>query len=471
MLSLYARDIMENLCRDSLIILLLHSCAVIAVSFVNFIQSFYRNTNYSISKRDKKYILNTTKNYVKRVLGKKIIPETSTIIDAGRPKALINISYETYFTNEVVEDNNDYIEGTDQNSTLSRFLGRKYLVVQMGNEKEYAYDDDGNAVELTPEILSLTKVETVIDKGAGILQEDVRHDTICGSYEKRNSLFIKQLLVLSSNLSVSCYMVAKNGDIASIISETWSTALLIISIFIIVITLLFLAAVCWQYICLKLCATTQMLVEALSKIGAKVSYVRTNTQRVPLNERIICWHAISVRLADIVVRSCQDGKDIYSLVQGEMVGKQLQCRFLKKDMEGSMCSISENVYKLAGSNLTGLIIFFVAVRSTTQNAGHIDGLFVVFVGLLLASMWYILVITGELVKYACFLNKLQGLTIDINLVGMRHGIDTSAESSSKAHESATLADKPKAWSSENDLNSKCRLRMRTNGSIASMKLE
>lgn len=464
-----AVNAVPNICwrYEWIVLLLCHLIIVFVIIICNIIADVYLVNNYRISWFDMLIIDTFTSKSIKRIIRKRTPTndqldaendrpddEADNQPDAGNENNQLDANVEA--GNQLDAGNNQPDDGAgNQHNVLLVNIGAnnitKMLFTNIIHDQGPGHDNhdiDGNIVDINPVEVHGDAAHAV-DIGLTRLQEGFKRgetNTICGSFEKRNSLFIKNLMMILSNLCVACFTYLSKGDILHILSSAWHTVIVDVSILVFITTGILVVTLLVQIICLKIGVTTQVLVENISKLGIKAVHVlrsdNVDEHNIGPND-IKCWYATSIHIADITIRSVNESRDVYKIVKGGMIGQRRQCESLKVEMERLMSVMSENAYRLTGSNLTGVIVFYIALHCSTSEP--ITGIFVASVGLFVASAWYTLAGATSLIAYAGYLVRLRTLTIEVNLT------DVNADPSRVARESATLqSGRHVAWSQEDN---------------------
>ncbi len=487
-----------NICwrYEWIVLLLCHLIIVFVIITCNIVADVYLVNNYRISWLDKLIINNLTSDSMKRSIRKRTPTDAqlkagnennqddANVEEAGNENNQDDVDNENNQDDASVEEagnenNQDDVDNennqddanveeagneNNQGDVEAANQHNHVLLVNIGSNNitkmfftniihdqgpgHDNHDIDGNIVDTNPDRVH-NNATNIVDVGLTRLQEGFdrgERNTICGSFEKRNSLFIKNLMMILSNLCVASFTYSSKGDILHILSSAWHTVIVDVSIIIFITTGILIAALLVQIICLKVCVTTQILVENISKLGIKAVHVLRSDNVDEHNidpDNIKCWYATSIHIADITIRSVIESRDVYKMVKGGMIGQRRQCESLKVEMEKLMSTMSENAYRLTGSNLTGVLVFYIALHCSTSEP--ITGIFVASVGLFVASAWYTLAGATSLIAYAGYLVRLRTLTIEVNLT------DVNADPSRVARESATLqSGRHVAWSEEDN---------------------
>ena len=358
---------------DNIAVLTIHVFIMSVVATIDYLTGIYRYEAYKISDTDMEILKNYTGRHIVAILSH--LYSQKLEID--------NNTYEVVFTNKFI----------DSNDGVSR-----------------EYDIDGNQIDTKYKPVESKNIRNIVDIGLNRAKTSGRY-TVCGSYEKRNGLYFKIMLIMASNITVAVYTMALRARIPNN-TFGYSNVLATVSTVMFVTVILLLFATMWQFWHLKVCVTTQFLVENMSKLGIKlVAVAKENTAA--------CWHPISIYIADITLRYINEERDTYSKLRINFTRLKVQCDALKNDMESTMHSISDSSYRIAGSNLTGTLVFFMMVDCARDNEKTLaDALIIALAGLFLTSGWYTLIVAGDLMRYSSLLDKLKTLTININFLTM-----------------------------------------------------
>lgn len=383
-----------------LVMLAIHSTIVASVITFNFMANVYRRDKYKISN----FGIRFTKLYTLKHIEKVIYVRTGGQ-DFASPRELNDSSNKEEVVNEIPHRTNGPLlvnPGIGSNVSNTYYTCFTNEVLDKDDYSEdRKRDSDGNLVDPAPALFTSNTAKDAIHMGYSRMENGMDADTICGSYEKRNALVAKQLLSILSNALVASYLSVTSHYLPT----GWEVVAKDVSWLLTIVTYFVAAALLWQLKCMMVCVTTQILVENMSKLGIKVAHVLSG--KTVSTDTVRCWYATSVHVADVTVKFSEKGEPIYRNVEGEMIGKKRQCKFLRDDMEGLMSWMSENAYKLTRCNLTGIFVYYMAVGVTVNGGtGAANGLFVSCMALFVASAWYTLAASSVLVTYGGYLDKL-----------------------------------------------------------------
>ena len=371
------------------------------VTVLNSLSNMHKPDKYKISYFDAKVIQMYTLKHISKLANRynrRPIPVAYSVRGADYKSSSVPDTYYMCLTNEIL-DTDDYKEC------------------------------DGNQVDLDPVAFTSYSAEHAVYKGYLRLKEDEKKGTICGSYERRNSFITKHLLLILSNV----FAVVNIRHTSHALPAGWGVVYQNLSTIIIFVTLIMTSTLLWQMVCLVTCVTTQMLIEYMSKLGVKLACV-VGENGISEGD-VKCWYATSVRVADITVKF-DNSNPVYMRKNEKMAERKKHCEFLRKDMESLMSWMSENARKLVGCNLTGVLVYYMAMNIPTDiSTGAKDSISLACFALFIGSAWHTLAAANGLVAYGYCLNKLKLLTIDVNLIGMP---ENTLETTEFGRESVTL---------------------------------
>ena len=246
--------------------------------------------------------------------------------------------------------------------------------------------------------------------------QHIRADTDCGTFESRNQLGYKVLLVICSNMSISIYLTVQRGLLSSILSQGWENIMLDISILTYAVSLIVLLSWAVYMSLLVRCISFQFVISQMERMKLFMCYSsHTN------NEYTLLEYNISMYVNKIVSNNRTDADiQLVNYVKTQLEDWRYKYKHVRHKMKECMKSMSRHSYRVAGSNLTAVLVIFINFDSVGPLSTTLsDALLTGAVALLVASSWYTLLLSGELVTYASYTYKLVQINKYLNIVGIR----------------------------------------------------